>query len=200
VEFSSKELRKLRSLNTPYKIQHFLERLPYHEANTAWSPRMVLREQKAHCLEGAVFAAAALRVNGYPPLLWDLEAEQDVDHVLAIYQERKHWGAIGFSAFAGLRFREPIYRDFRELALSYFDDYFNYRGERTLRAYASRPLDLRRFDHRHWMTTDGDLWYIPMALVHLPHSPLLQPGMIKRLHRVHHHRFRSGPIKNYPPA
>lgn len=194
--FSARELRKLRSLNTPYKIQHFLERLPYHDANTAWSPRMVLRERTAHCLEGAIFAAAALRVNGFPPLLWDLEAKQDVDHVLAVYQVRKHWGAIGFSAFAGLRFREPVYRDLRELALSYFDDYFNYRGERTLRAYASRPIDLGKFDQRHWMTTEYPLWYIAEALVHLPHTPLIQPWMAKKLNRVHHHRFVSGPIKN----
>lgn len=196
VEFTAKELRKLRSLNTPYKIQHFLELLPYHDANTAWSPRMVLREGAAHCLEGAIFAAAALRVNGFEPLLWDLEAEQDVDHVLAVYQVRKHWGAIGISAFVGLRFREPIYRDLRELALSYFDDYFNYRGDRTLRAFASRPLHLRRFDQRRWMTTDQPLWFVAEALVHLPHTKLLKPWMIKPLNRVHHHRFKSGPIQS----
>jgi hypothetical protein len=195
MELTAREIRKLRSLNTPYKIQQYLEHLPYHDAGTAWSPRLVLREGTAHCLEGAILAATALRVNGFPPLLWDLEAVQDTDHVLAIYRVRGHWGAIGLSAFAGLRFREPIYKNFRELALSYFDDYFNYRGERTLRAYASRPLDLRRFDDRHWMTTPAPLWFIAEALVHLPHTPLLKPWMIKPLNRVHHHRFCSGPIK-----
>jgi hypothetical protein len=194
MNFTPRELRTLRSLNTPYKIQRFLEHLPYHGANTAWSPRLVLRERTAHCLEGAIFAAAALRVNGYVPLVWDLEAVQDVDHVLAVYRIRGHWGAVGISAFAGLRFREPIYRSLRELTLSYFDDYFNYRGDRTLRAFASRPLDLRTFDDRDWMTTDTPLWYIAEAMVHLPHTPLLQPWMAKSLNRVHHHRFRSGPI------
>jgi hypothetical protein len=195
VEFTAKELRTLRSLNTPYKIQRFLERLPYHNANTAWSPRLVLAERTAHCLEGALFAAAALRVNGFPPLVWDLEAEQDVDHVLALYRVRGHWGAIGISAFAGLRFREPIYRNLRELALSYFDDYFNYRGDRTLRAFAARPLDLRRFDRQHWMTTDEPLWFIAEAMLQTPHTGLLRPWMAKSFNRVPHSRFRSGPIK-----
>lgn len=154
----------------------------------------MLRERTAHCLEGALLAAAALRVNGYVPLVWDLEAVQDVDHVLALYRIRGHWGAVGISAFAGLRFREPVYRSLRELALSYFDDYFNYRGDRTLRAFAARPLDLRVFDHRAWMTSDEPLWYIAEAMVHLPHTPLLRPWTAKSLKRVHHYRFRSGPI------
>ena len=99
MEFTARELRKLRSLNTPCKIQQYLEHLPYHDAATAWSPRRVLREGTAHCLEGAILAAAALRVHGFPPLPWDLEAVQDSDHVLAIYRVRGHWGAIGLSAF-----------------------------------------------------------------------------------------------------
>jgi hypothetical protein len=194
MSFTPAELRKLRRLNTPHKIQRFLEQLPYHDAQTAWSPRLVLREKTAHCLEGAIFAAAALEANGYVPLLWDLEAVQDSDHVLALYRVRGHWGAIGISAFAGLRFREPIHRDLRELAVSYFDDYFNYRGDRTLRAYASRPLDLRTLDH-DWRTSEKPIWFVAEALDGMPHTPILQPWMAKALNRVHHHRFRSGPIK-----
>src|SRR5579884_3054267 len=144
--FSPAELRRLRSLRTPHHIQRFLDTIPYHNANTAWSPRRVLREKTAHCLEGAIFAAAALRVNGFPPLLLDLESVRDFDHVLAIYRIDGHWGAIAKSNFTGLRFREPVYRSLRELAMSYFNDYFNLRGERTLRAF-SRPVDLSRFDH-----------------------------------------------------
>lgn len=194
VHFTPRELRTLRSLNTPYKIQRFLEHLPYHSAETAWSPRLVLREKTAHCLEGAIFAAAVLEVHGYAPLLWDLEAVQDSDHVLAPYRVRGHWGAIGISAFAGLRFREPIHRDLRELAVSYFDDYFNYRGERTLRAFAARPLDLRRLKV-DWRTSEKPVWFVAETLVQLPHTPILQPWMARSLNRVHHHRFRSGPIK-----
>src|ERR1700761_9511971 len=92
--FTAAELRKLRGLKNPDGIQRFLDALPYHLADTAWSPRRVLREGTAHCLEGAIFAAAALRVLGYPPLLVDFEAEHDTDHVMAIYQVKGHWGAV----------------------------------------------------------------------------------------------------------
>src|SRR5438477_13145931 len=116
--FTPAELRKLRSLKDPYGIQRFLDDMPYHIADTAWSPRRVLREGTAHCLEGAIFAAAALRVLGRPPLLLDLEAVQDSDHVLCVYRTRGHWGAIAKSNFTGLRFREPVYRSVRELVMS----------------------------------------------------------------------------------
>ena len=135
---SPSELRILRSLKTPLGIQGFLDDMPYHLATTAWSPRVVLRERTAHCLEGATFAAAALRALGFPPLILDLEADHDIDHVLAIFKVRGHWGAIGKSNFTGCRYREPIYRTLRELALSYFHIYFNLRGELTLRRYSAR--------------------------------------------------------------
>src|ERR671935_3106070 len=159
--FTPAELRTLRSLRTPYGIQRFLYAMPYHLATTAWSPRRVLHERRAHCLEGAIFGAAALRVLGYPPLLLDLEAVQDTDHVLAVWRERGSWGAIAKSNFSGLRFRAPVYRTLRELVLSYFEGYVNLRGERTLRAY-SRPLSLARFDRTHpdWETSDGDVWFV----------------------------------------
>jgi hypothetical protein len=128
--FNTAELRKLRGLKDPDGIQRFLDDLPYHLADTAWSPRRVLRDRTAHCLEGAIFAAAALRVNGYPPLLLDFEAERDTDHVLAIYKVRGHWGAVAKSNFTGCRFREPVYRSLRELAMSYFNIYFNLRRQR----------------------------------------------------------------------
>ena len=137
--FTPRELRALRALGSPVGVQRALDAMPYHLAGTAWSPRRVLRERTAHCLEGAVFAAAALRVLGFPPLLLDLEAVQDTDHVVAVFRVRGHWGAIAKSNFSGLRYREPVHRSLRELVMSYFDGYINLRGERTLRAY-SRPL------------------------------------------------------------
>jgi len=189
--FLPSELRALRSLKTPHKIQHFLNLIPYHHANTAWSPRLVLKHRTAHCLEGALFAAAALRVNGFEPLLFDLEAVQDVDHVLALFTVDGHWGAIGKSNYAGLRYREPVYRSLRELAMSYFDDYYNLRGERTLRGY-SKPLNLRRFDSIRWMTTDEPLWAIPEALVTTPHVPLISYSQATRLNRLDRRKFDSG--------
>ena len=156
-------------------------------------PRRVLHEQTAHCLEGAVFAAAALRVLGFPPLLLDLEAVQDTDHVLAVYRVRGHWGAIAKSNFAGLRYREPVYRSVRELVISYFEGYINLRGDRTLRAY-SAPVNLARFDRVRpgWMTTDGDLWWIAEHLVGARHKRLLSRAMIGRLHRVDRRSLDAG--------
>jgi hypothetical protein len=183
--FTPQELRALRALRSPQGIQRTLDAMPYHLASTAWSPRCVLRERTAHCLEGAIFAAAALRVLGYPPLLLDLEAVQDVDHVIAVFRERGHWGAIAKSNFSGVRYREPIHRTLRELAMSYFEGYINLRGERTLRAF-SRPVNLTRFDRLHpgWMTSEANLWWIPEYLVDAPHTPLLTPAMIRGLSRV----------------
>jgi hypothetical protein len=181
--FSPSELRKLRSLKNPYGIQRMLDNMPYHLEDTAWSPRRVLRQNTAHCLEGAIFAAAALRVNGFPPLLWDLEADQDTDHVLAIFRMNGHWGAIAKSNFAGCRYREPIHRTLRELAISYFNLYCNLRKERTLRRF-SRPVNLRRFDPQHWMTTESEVWFIPNYLCGIPHYKLVTTSMVKRLTRV----------------
>lgn len=189
--FTPAELRKLRSLKNPYGIQRFLDDMPYHLADTSFSPRLVLRENTSHCFEGAMFAAAALRVNGYPPLVLDLEAENDTDHVIAIYKERGHWGAVAKSNYTGCRYREPIYRSLRELALSYFEVYFNLRRERTLRTF-SRPVNLSRFDNKNWMTTEQPLWFIAEYLFTILHTPLLKPGLVKKLHRLDDRSFRAG--------
>jgi hypothetical protein len=188
--FTPAELRKLRSLKDPHDIQRFLDDMPYHLADTAWSPRLVLRENTSHCLEGAIFAAAALRANGFPPLLLDFEAEHDTDHVMAIYRVNDHWGAIAKSNFTGCRYREPVYRSLRELAMSYFNLYFNLRRERTMRTF-SRPVNLRRFDHLQWMTTEKPVWFIVNYLFEIHHYKLLRPGMAKRLHRVDERLFQA---------
>jgi hypothetical protein len=189
--FTPIELRKLCSLKDPYGIQRFLDDMSYHLANTSWSPRRVLRENTSHCFEGAMLAAAALRANGYPPLILDLEAEKDTDHVIAIYRVKGHWGAIAKSNYTGCRYREPVYRSLRELALSYFDVYFNLRRERSLRTF-SRPVNLARFDNREWMTTDHPLWFIAEYLFEIHHYRLLPAGMEKRLHRLDDRSFRAG--------
>ena len=188
--FTPAELRKLRSLKDPHGIQRFLDDMPYHLADTAWSPSVVLRENTSHCLEGAIFAAAALRANGFPPLLLDVEAEHDTDHVMAIYRMNGHWGAIAKSNFTGCRYREPVYRSLRELAMSYFNLYFNLRRERTMRTF-SRPVNLRRFDHLQWMTTEKPVWFIVNYLFEIHHYKLLRPGMAKRLHRVDERLFQA---------
>ncbi len=188
--FSPAELRKLRSMKTPFRIQKFLDAMPYHLEDTAWSPRLVLANESSHCLEGAIFAAAALRANGYPPLLLDLEADHDTDHVLAIYRENGCWGAVAKSNYTGCRWREPVYRTPRELALSYFNGYFNLRRERTLRRY-SGPVSLKRFDRQHWMTTDKPVWFIVDHLFDIKHYPLFTKAQEKQLHRVDERLFQG---------
>lgn len=188
--FTPRELRKLRSLKDPYGIQRLLDDMPYHLADTAWSPRRVLAENTSHCLEGAIFAAAALRANGYPPLVVDLEADRDTDHVLAVYRRNGLWGAVAKSNYTGCRYREPVYRTIRELALSYFNIYFNLRRERTLRRY-SRPVSLARFDAKNWMTTDKPIWFIVYYLLEISHTPLFTPRVAAHLHRIDDRTFAA---------
>ena len=165
--------------------------MPYHLATSAWSPKRVLHAQTAHCLEGAIFGAAALRAIGHPPLILDLEAERDTDHVIAVYNDRGAWGAIGKSNYAFLGYREPVYRTLRELALSYFEQYFSLAGARSLRTF-SRPVNLSRFDKRHWMTTDENVWFIPEYLLDIPHTKLLTAYQRKRLHRLDKRSMKAG--------
>ena len=183
-ELTAKELATFRRrLDTPSKIQRFLDEIPYNtedEGETFRSPRRVLRDQTANCIEGAVLAAAALRVQGAHPLIMDLTAVHDEDHVIAVYRWRRLWGAVGTSKFTGLRNREPVYRTLRELAMSYFEHYFNLDGERTLRGYG-RPVNLTRFDRLHWMTAEIDLWSIAEHLERIPHVALLPSSVTRRL-------------------
>jgi len=189
--FTPQELRSFRALDTPPKIQRFLDDIPYHIGPTAWSPRRVLREKTAHCLEAAVFAAAALRLSGFAPLILDLEAEQDTDHVVAVYRQAGGWGAIGSSNYSGCRYRSPVYRSVRELALSYFENYFNLRRERTLRTF-SKAVNLSRFDRLQWMTTEGPVWFIAEHLLTIPHQRLLTPAMERSLIRLDERSFQAG--------
>jgi hypothetical protein len=140
----------------------------------------VLADRTANCIEGAVLAAAALRVQGQLPLIMDLTATRDEDHVIAVFRRQGLWGAIGTSKFTGLRYREPVYRTVRELAMSYFEQYFNLAGERTLRGYG-RPVNLARFDRLRWMTSAEDLWHISEHLERIPHVALLGPASARRL-------------------
>jgi hypothetical protein len=183
LDFTPSERRGLRALKTPAGVQRFLDDLPYNLRYDARSPRKVLHDRMASCLEGGIFAAAALRVLGFPPLIFDLEADQDTDHVIAIFKVRGRWGAVAKSNFTGCRYREPVYRNLRELAMSYFNIYFNLRWERTLRRY-SRPVNLARFDRLNWMTTEKSVWFIAEHLCEIPHISLLTPAMEKNLTRV----------------
>src|SRR5215469_10520528 len=194
-EFTADEIAVFRAMKTPEKIQHFLDHgLAYNKENggeTCRSPRRVLRDRTAHCMEGALFAAAALRMLGHPPLLLDLEAVRDDDHVLAIFRAHGHWGAIAQSNYSGLRYREPVYRTLREMVMSYFEHYYNLRKERTLRRY-SRPVNLSRFDAIDWMTSEKDPWAIPEHLCEIAHRAILPGAVELRLSRVDNRLFQAG--------
>ena len=142
-------------------------------------------------MDGALFAAAALRVQGHPPLVLDLEAVYDDDHVLAVFRQGRCWGAIARSNYSGLRFREPIHPTIRSLVLSYFESFFNLRRQKTLRRY-SRPVNLSRFDRIRWMTSPDDLWEIPEYLVDVPHVRLLAPRIAASLSPVDRRMFEAG--------
>jgi hypothetical protein len=187
------ELAALRPLTTPGRIQAFVDALAYRAEDAPACPRRVLAERRAHCYDGALFAAAALRRIGHRPLLVDLQAVRDDDHVLAVFRERGCWGAVAKSNFSGLRFREPIHRSIRELALSYFDDYFNLRGERTLRRY-SVPFDLARFDALGWTHRDDVLPGIAGHLDGARHHRLLTPAQERGLGRVDRRAMDSGMV------
>jgi hypothetical protein len=153
--------------------------------------RRVLRERKVQCMDGALFAAGALRAQGHRPLLLDLEAVYDDDHVLALYRSHGLWGAIARSNYSGLRFREPLFRTLRDLVLSYVEGYFNLRRQKTLRRY-SRPFDLSQFDRIDWMTAEEDLWDIPNHLVGIRHYRLLTPAQERALAPVSRVVFGAG--------
>jgi hypothetical protein len=186
-ELNAAERKTLSKLDTPAKIQRFLDsEVAYNlekKGPTCRSPRRVLRDRLAHCIEGALLAAAALRLHGFPPLILDLESVRDDDHVLAVYKRRGSWGAIAKSNYTGLRFREPVYRNLRELVMSYFEHYYNDCKEKTLRRY-SRPVNVSRFDRSNWLIAERDLWEIPQYLQSVSHTRILARGTERCLDRM----------------
>ncbi len=186
------ERQFIARLTTPLKIQTFLDELPYSTGRIYRCPLKVLRERRAHCFDGALFSAAILRCLGHPPLILDmLPNDRDDDHMLSIYRSKGHWGAIAKSNFVGLRFREPIYRTLRELVMSYFEQFYNVEGEKTLRSY-TLPLNLKAFDQLDWMTKDDSLERIAQRLDSARKVPVLTRPMISNLSLVDERSYRAG--------
>lgn len=194
---NEKELRILRKLNTPKKIQDFLNKVPINfeeNGDTCFSPRMVLKNWKAHCIEGAMLAALALRIHGEKPLLVDLTANpKDFDHVVCVFRRKGRWGAIGKTNHAVLRYREPIYRNIRELVMSFFHEYFDDRGKKNLRSY-SAPVDLSRFDKLNWMTSEEDVWFVNDHLESVKHYPILDRSQIHGLRKADKIEVKIGKV------
>lgn len=183
----SRELRLLRRLNTPRKVQDYLNSLTQNyepEGDTCLSPRRVMREKRAHCIEGAMLAALAFRLQGQKPLILDLESVRaDFDHVVAVFKQHGCWGAVSKTNHGVLRYREPVYKTIRELVLSYFHEYFDKDGFKTLRRY-SQPVDLSRFDKQGWMTSEDQVWFVAQYLVDVEHESLLTRSQIATLRRA----------------
>ncbi len=192
-----KELKIFKKLNTPAKIQDFLNQMPFNfekNGETDFSPMLVLEKKICHCTEGAVLAALILRLHGYPPLLLDLTANKnDLDHVVAVYQKNGFWGAISKTNHSVLRYREPVYDSIRELAMSYFHEYFDNQGRKTLRSF-SPAVNLQCFDKLNWMTTKGEIDYIPEYLAKVKHFPILNRKQIRNLRKAEPIEIEAGKI------
>ena len=181
---NKKELVMLKKLNTPEKIQDFINKIPInfdYIKDTCMSPGLVLRKNKCHCIEGAILAALCLKLNGKPPLILDLEAnEKDYDHVIAVFKEDGKWGAISKTNHAVLRYRDPVYNSIRELVMSYFHEYNDKKGRKNLRRY-SLPVDLSMFDGKNWVSNEKNIWFIPEYLVKVKHYDLIGKKQVLNL-------------------
>jgi len=183
--------RVLRSLSSPAHVQEFLDPIPYSAEKFYRCPRRVIEDRKAHCFDGALFAAAALRRLGFPALIVDMHAVRDDDHLIAIFRRSGCWGAVAKSNFVGLRYREPVYRSLRELAMSYFEAFYNLAGEKTLRTY-TQQIRLARFDRLDWEVSDEGLETIARHTDRVPRIRLITPAMARGLSRLDERSLRAG--------
>lgn len=200
--YTKEELSLFRKLNTPAKIQDYLNGITFNfekKGETFYSPRQVIKNKKAHCVEGAIFAGAVLEFHGHKPLILDLRSTEkpyDFDHVVAVFKVDGFFGAISKTNHAVLRYREPIYKTVRELALSYFHEYFLDNGKKTLREY-SDLLDLNKFNRLNWRTTEKNIFQIPEYLDSIRHHKILSSKQIKNLRLADKVEIEAGKITEY---
>jgi hypothetical protein len=198
--FTRAQERLLNRLNSPSRIQDFLDKLPINfepNGDTCKSPKQVLETGTAHCIEGALLAACVLQRQGEAPLVLDLRViSPDFDHVMALFTSHGRYGAISKTNHAVLRFREPIYKTVRELALSCFHEYFTDNGQKTLREY-SGAINLARFNRRGWETADKDVWYIAEYIDLAKHYPFLRRGQSRTLRRASQIEIKAGQLTEW---
>jgi len=194
------EFRALRALRTPRRIQDFLDTIPINherDGGTCSSPLVALRRNSAQCMEGALIAALALWMHGQPPLVMDLKtARADVDHLVTLFRVDGKWGGITKTNHAVLRYREPIFRDLRELAASFFHEYSLPDGRKTLRKY-SAAFDLRRYSG-DWITDPDDLWDLEWQIDQSRHMQLVNARQVARLRPADAIETRAGEIVEWP--
>ena len=199
-EYSPVEIKLFNKLNSPSKVQDYLNSLKFNfekQGETCYSPRLVIKNQTAHCMEGAMFAASVLEFHKNKAWLLDLRATSgDFDHVVCVYKKFGFYGAVSKTNHAVLRFREPIYKTVRELALSYFHEYFLSNGKKTLREY-SELFDLNLLKASDWKTSDKSLFEIPRALDKVKHFKILNREQIKNLRRADNIEIKVGEITEF---
>ncbi len=198
--FSKKDMALFKKLNTPAKVQDFLDKIPFNfelGGETLQSPFSVMRSHTAHCFEGALLGAYILCQHGFKPLILHLEAvDEDYDHVITPFKIGGFWGALSKTNHAVLRYREPVYKTIRELVMSYFHEYFLNDGRKTLRRY-SKPFDLNTLKDKNWMTGEKDLWYIDKALDRVKHYDIISKAQIKKLRKADKIEIEAGKIIEY---
>ena len=198
--FTKKEILLFKKLNTPAKVQDFLNSIPINfeedKKDRVKSPLRVLRENNAHCIEGAILGAYILSIHGYKPLLLHLKTtKEDFDHIITPFKINGLWGALSKTNHAVLRYREPIYRNIRELALSFFHEYFNDQGIKTLRQY-SQPLNLNIFEN-DWEVENDDLWGIDEELDRIKHYDIFPKNKKIKLRRAEKIEIEAGKITEW---
>jgi len=197
-QLTTAERKLLSGLDTPAHIQDYLNAIPYSEDDFYRCPLRVLREQKAHCFDGALFAAMALRRIGFQPLILELiPNERDDDHLLALFKKYDHWGAVAQSNFTGIRYREPVYRSLRELVMSYFEDFFNAAGEKTLVGYRT-PVNLKVFDHLDWMSSNAGLEALADGMDRYKIIPVITDEMAANLALADKRSLQAGLLGTNP--
>jgi hypothetical protein len=199
MDFTKQELALIKKLNTPAKVQDFLNGIPFNfepGGETLKSPLFTLRDNRAHCFEGALLGAYILSRHGFKPLVLHLQAtKEDFDHVVAPFKQGGFWGAISKTNHAVLRYREPVYRDIRELVMSYFHEYFLDTGHKTLRRY-SEPMNLNDFES-DWPIHRSDLWGIDQELDKVKHHNIIPRGTLGKLRKADEIEIKAGKIKEY---
>ncbi len=201
MNYTIEELSLFRKLSTPAKIQDYLNSIPFNfdKGSYCMSPRAVIKNKKAHCAEGAIFAASVLEHHGHKPLILDLRSTEkpyDYDHVVALYKQDNFWGAISKTNHGVLRYREPVYKNIRELVMSYFHEYFLDTGVKTLREY-SAPFDLSKYEKLDWRTFEGDISEVVEKLDEIKHYKILSPKQIKNLRKADKIEIEMGKLKEY---
>ena len=199
-QLTKTEIALFKKLNTPQKVQNYLDALPINferDGETCMAPRSVIKNKKAHCMEGALFAAAVFLYYKRKPLLLHLKAtKNDYDHVIALFHEKSGWGAVSKTNHATLRYRDPVYKSVRELVMSYFHEYFPDNGKKSLYAY-SQPLDLRKFKNLNWLVSDDDAWRIDWAFDDMPHKIIVPVRTMKKLRRANALEQKAGKLTEW---